>query len=327
MSRVKYVYNPKSLQYEKLVLSKKEKFLKTSGYTIALMFTSAIIFGLAYLYFPTPKEKLLLREIDQMSHTFGMLSKQVDGLATDLEKLHQKDQEVHRMIFGLAPIDTSVWEGGIGGSQRYPFLTDYENTGELLKTSIDDVDQLQRKVELQRKSLEELYAIAAKREDKLASIPSIKPIQEDKLKRKIRHLSGFGYRIHPVLKVKKFHKGMDFTAPTGTPIQATGNGVIKRVERKKRGYGTNIIIDHGYGYESLYAHMHEVFVKKGDKVIRGQKIGTVGSTGTSTAPHLHYEVRINRKAVNPIDYCMDGLTPAEYQQLLHKSEVENQSFD
>ena len=168
---------------------------------------------------------------------------------------------------------------------------------------------------------------AAKREVKLASIPSIKPVQEDKLKRKIQHLSGFGYRIHPILKVKKFHKGMDFTAPTGTPIQATGNGVVKRVERKKRGYGTNIIIDHGFGYETLYAHMHEVFVKKGEKVIRGQKIGTVGSTGTSTAPHLHYEVRINGKAVNPIDYCLDGLTPAEYQQLLEKSKIENQSFD
>lgn len=327
MSRVKYVYNPKTLQYEKLSLTRKEIFVKTFGYGLTIIFTAGLIFGIAYYYFPTPKEKLLQREIDQMQYTYSLLSDEVRNLSTDLDGLHQKDQEVHRMIFGLPQIDSSVWLGGIGGTERHPFIASYDSSGDLLKSSLDEVDQLARKMNIQRASLEEIYALAVEREKKLASIPSIKPVQEGKLKRKIKHLSGFGYRIHPIHKVKKFHKGIDFTAPTGTAIQATGNGVIKRVEKKKRGYGVNVVIDHGFGYETLYAHMHEVFVKKGEKVTRGQKIGTIGNTGTSTAPHLHYEVRINGKAVNPIDYCMDGLSPSEYQELLKKSEVENQSFD
>jgi len=156
---------------------------------------------------------------------------------------------------------------------------------------------------------------------------TIKPVQEDKLKRKLRHMSGYGIRIHPVHKVNKFHKGIDFTAPKGTAIQATGNGVVKRVQKKKFGYGNNIIIDHGFGYTTLYAHMAELHVKRGDKVTKGQKIGTIGNTGTSTAPHLHYEVRINDRPVNPIDYCMDGLSPEEYKELVQRAATENQSFD
>jgi len=327
MSRVKYVYNPKTLQYEKLSLTRKEIFIKSFGYGLTLLFTSGLIFLLAYLYFPTPKEKLLQREIEQMQYTYSLISEDVELLSKDLDGLHQKDQEVHRMIFGLPQIDSSVWLGGIGGTDRHQFLTKYDASGEMLESSLDQVEQLERKMGIQRKSLEEIYALAVMREKKLASVPSIKPVKEGKLKRKIKHLSGFGYRIHPVHKVKKFHKGIDFTAPTGTAIQATGNGVVERVEKKKRGYGVNVIINHGFGYKTLYAHMNEVFVKKGEQVVRGHKIGTIGNTGTSTAPHLHYEVRINGKAVNPIDYCMDGLSPAEYQELLNKSEVENQSFD
>ena len=143
----------------------------------------------------------------------------------------------------------------------------------------------------------------------------------------MHYLSGYGIRLHPVHKIKKFHKGIDFTAPRGTAIQATGNGVIQRVENRKNGYGRNVIIDHGFGYTTLYAHMQDVDVEVGDTVTKGQKIGTIGSSGTSTAPHLHYEVRINNRPVNPIDYCMDGLTPEEYKELVIRASIENQSFD
>jgi murein DD-endopeptidase MepM/ murein hydrolase activator NlpD len=170
-------------------------------------------------------------------------------------------------------------------------------------------------------------ALAKQREKKLLSIPSIKPVREDKLKRNMHSLSGFGYRIHPVHGVKKFHKGIDFTAPRGTAIQATGNGKVIRVQKRRYGYGNNIIIDHGFGYTTLYAHLSEIDIQVGDEVVKGQKIGTIGSTGTSTAPHLHYEVRINDRVVNPIDYCMDGLTLEEYQELVRKASIENQSFD
>jgi len=327
MKREKYVYNEQTLQYEKLKLSPTEKlyrFLKV-GASIALC--SFIIFGVAYKYFPTPKENSLKRENQQMVYHFDNLKSDFGLIAEDLENLQRKDADVHRMIFGLDPIDDDVWNGGVGGNNKYSMLEDFENTGEMISESLSDVDKLKRKVEIQRQSLDMLYDMASAKEKKLASIPSIKPVVEDKLKRKIKHLSGYGIRLHPVHKVKKFHKGIDFTAPRGTAIQATGNGTVIRVEKKKRGYGHNVVIDHGYGYTTLYAHMKTIDVKKGEKVTKGQKIGEIGSTGTSTAPHLHYEVRINGKAVNPIDYCLDGLSPTEYKELVAKASEENQSFD
>lgn len=327
MSREKFVYNEKTLKYEKLKLHPKEILFKTIGYSASVVLTACLLFTIAYLYFPSPKEKSLEREINQMEYQFSSLIADFDYLADEINGLKDKDSEVHRMIFGLEPMDDAVWEGGTGGHEKYSYITRYKNSGQLLESSLSKADRLKRKLELQKNSLSEIHDLAVKRENKLSSIPSIKPIQEDKLKRKIKHLSGYGIRIHPVHKVKKFHRGIDFTAPKGTAIQATGDGVVKRVERRKNGYGNNVIIDHGFGYESLYAHMATIDIKKGEKVVKGQKIGSVGSTGTSTAPHLHYEVKINGKSVNPIDFIMDGLTPEEYKELVLKSSIENQSFD
>ncbi len=327
MSREKYVYNEKTLQYEKVKISPKEFLYRTLAYSTTVILTSVILFSVAYMYFPSPKEKSLEREIKQMEYQYSSLVTDFDHLAEGLENLQTKDSEIHRMIFGLEPMDEAVWEGGTGGHEKYSFITKYKNSGELLENSLSKADKLKRKLELQKSSLSEIYDLAIKRESKLASIPSIKPIREDRLKRKIKHLSGYGIRIHPVHKVKKFHKGIDFTCPKGTAIQATGDGVVKRVEKRKRGYGKNVVIDHGFGYETLYAHMSEIDVKKGEKIKKGQKIGSVGSTGTSTAPHLHYEVIRNGKSVNPIDFIMDGLSPEEYKELVLRSSVENQSFD
>lgn len=327
MRKEKYVYNHQTLQFENLKLTSKEKFYRFTGIVSAFVFSSAIVFAIGYKYFPTPKEKSLEREVNQMQYHYSQLNTEFSSIAKDLEKLHQKDSDVHRMIFGIAPIDESIWEGGIGGSKRYNHLEDFEKTGEMITESLSKVEKMKRKIAIQSNSLDSLYMLAVSKEERLAAIPSIKPVQEDKLKRKVKNLSGYGIRLHPVHKVTKFHKGIDFTAPIGTAIQATGNGTVIRVEKKKSGYGTNVIIDHGYGFTSLYAHMKVVDVKKGEKVVKGQKIGEVGSTGTSTAPHLHYEVRINGKAVNPIDYCLDGLSPEEYHELIEKASVENQSFD
>ena len=180
---------------------------------------------------------------------------------------------------------------------------------------------------MQSKSLDTIVNMAREKEKMLASIPSMKPVRSDKLARKVRLLSGFGRRIHPIYKVPKMHYGIDFTAPRGTPIQATGDGVVVKVENKRTGYGRNVVIDHGYGYKTLYAHMQDVHVKKGQKVIRGQQIGTVGNSGSSTAPHCHYEVMLKGEKVNPIHYVMDGLSPDQYQELVKASEMSNQSFD
>lgn len=327
MKREKYVYNQQTLQYEILRLSPMEKLTRFLKWTAIVIVCSVAIFGIAYKYFPTPKEQSLKRENQQMVYHFDNLKSDFGKIAEDLESLHKKDADVHRMIFGLDPIDESVWNGGVGGHNKYAMLNNFTNTGEMITESLDDVDQLERKIALQRESLDMLFEMAAAKEKKLASIPSIKPVVEDKLKRNIKSLSGYGIRLHPVHKVKKFHKGIDFTAPRGTAIQATGNGKVIRVEKKKRGYGQNVIIDHGYGYTTLYAHMHLISVKEGEVVTKGQKIGEIGSTGTSTAPHLHYEVRIDGKAVNPIDYCLDGLSPTEYKELVSKASEENQSFD
>lgn len=327
MRKEKYVYNNQTLQFEKLKLTTKEKLFRFVGICCVFIFVSLGVFAAGYKYLPTPMEKALDRELTQMEYHYSNLTSDFQEVAADVERLQQKDKDVHRMIFGMEPIDEAIWNGGIGGSKRYNHLEDFEKTGEMITESLSSVEKLKRKISLQSESLDSLFILAKSKEERLAAIPSIKPVQIDKLKRDVEHLSGYGIRLHPVHKVKKLHKGIDFTAPEGTAIQATGNGKVIRVEKRKSGYGNNVIIDHGYGFTSLYGHMKTVDVKKGMKVTKGQKIGTVGSTGTSTAPHLHYEVRINGKAVNPIDYCLDGLSPEEYKELIEKATVENQSFD
>lgn len=327
MSKEKYVYNESTLRYEKVELSFKKRMYKAMGYLSAVVFTSLVLFVLAYLYLPTPKEKSLERDISQMEFYYNDLADQYDELTTEIDKLQDKEADVHRVVFGLDPIDESVWNGGIGGRENIIRLRNNMDADSLLSATLTKLDKLKRKISIQSASLDTLANIAHVHEDRLASIPSIKPIQEDKLKRKVRHLSGYGMRIHPVHKVKKMHHGIDFTAPKGTKIQATGNGVVKKVEKRRTGYGTSIVIDHGYGFTTLYGHLSESMVKKGQQVFKGEVIGLVGSTGTSTAPHCHYEVRINNNSVDPIDYCLDGLTPEEYQLLVNMATEENQSFD
>ena len=327
MSKEKYVYNHSTLRYEKVELSFKKRMFKAMGYLSAVVFTSLIIFVLAYLYLPTPKEKSLERDISQMEFYYNDLAEQYDALTNEIDKLQDKEAGVHRVVFGLDPIDESVWNGGIGGRDNIIRLRNNMDADSLLSATLTKLDKLKRKISIQSASLDTLANIAHVHEDRLASIPSIKPIQEDKLKRKVRHLSGYGMRIHPVHKVKKMHHGIDFTAPKGTKIQATGNGIVKKVEKRRTGYGTSIVIDHGYGFTTLYGHLSKSMVKKGQQVSKGEVIGLVGSTGTSTAPHCHYEVRINNSSVDPIDYCLDGLTPEEYQLLVNMATEENQSFD
>ncbi len=327
MSKIKYVYNPQTLKFEPHTTPLRSKLTKIGGFFSMMIVTCVGFYILANKYFPTPKEKTLVREIDQMQYSYNSLIGDFNILASDLEKLHQKDSEVHRVIFGIDPMDEGIWEGGIGGVDRYENLRSFQESGELIAESLTKVDRIKRKIDLQNRSLDTLYKLALEKEKRLAAIPSIKPVVEDALKRKMRSLSGYGIRLHPVHKVKKLHTGIDFTAPRGTAIQATGNGTVIRVENRRSGYGKNVVIDHGYGFTSLYAHMQKVNVKKGQKVVKGQQIGEVGSTGTSTAPHCHYEVRVNGRAVNPIDYCLDGLSPEEYKELVEKASVENQSFD
>ena len=327
MKRVKYVLNKHTLQYEKHTESSRIIILKVFGLLSAVMVASFALVSITHRLFPSPKEKALQRELHQMEYQYAALTEQVNRMTTVLDNIRNRDANVHRVLFGMDPLDQSIWEGGSGGHERYANLTRFTHSTDILISAKSMVDRLERQLYLQSKSLDTIQKMAMERETMLASIPSIKPVREDRLKRKINLLSGFGYRIHPIHKVRKMHAGIDFTAPQGTAIRATGNGKVVRVEKRSSGYGRNVVIDHGFGYKTLYAHMHEIDVKVGDTVIKGQQIGTVGNTDTSTAPHLHYEVHYKGKAVNPIHYCMDGLDPVEYAELVERASIANQSFD
>ena len=305
----------------------KVKLLRTTGILMAIFLAAIVVVTIRINFYSSPKELSLQRELDQMEYKYASLTNEVEMLSKVLDNIQERDASVHRMMFGMDPIDEDVWNSGIGGHDRYSDLTKFENTGELLMATQEKVDRLKNQMAVQSVSLDEIQGLAKNKELMLKSIPAIKPIREDKLRRSIRSLSRFGYRIHPIFKKRKFHAGIDFTCATGTPIIATGDGVIQKVSKRRSGYGNSITIDHGFGYKSLYAHMSKIDVKRGQKVKRGQIIGYVGSTGTSTAPHLHYEVIHKNKKVNPIHYCMDGLSPKEYQELVEAASVANQSFD
>jgi murein DD-endopeptidase MepM/ murein hydrolase activator NlpD len=327
MKNVKYVYNNNTLQYEEHRLTGKEKFRKSLIFVSAVVLTSVIMFVLAYQYFPTPKEKVLTKEKEQLDFYLTQLTDEYKVLSSKIESLHEKDNEINRMILGSKPIDDHIWNGGIGGHDKYKFLENFKETGVMIKANLLKVDELKLKLDIQKKSLDSLYKVAVTKEKKLASIPSIKPVKETALKKEIKFLSGFGVRIHPIHKLRRLHKGIDFTSPQGTHIQATGDGRVVSINKTGSGYGKHVLIDHGYGFKTLYAHMHTINVKEGEIVKKGQMIGLVGSTGSSTAPHLHYEVWLNGVAINPIDYCLDGLSPKEYQELVKRASTDNQSLD
>lgn len=328
MKKQKVVFNPHTLSYEKFTRPLKIRLLSGFGYVSSILITGFLFFLIAQKLFPSPKEQALQRELDQLKYQFKSINQQLDLMTSIVEDLHKKDGEVHRLIFGIESMDQDVWNAGVGGSDKLEKITLYKNSGALLKSTLQKVNKLESKLHLQKQSIESLIELAKDRENYFASMPSIKPVtgsafSEDNLPL----LSGFGMRIHPVHKIPRFHTGIDFTAPIGTPIRATGNGKVISVKKESTGYGLHVIIDHGYGYKTLYAHMSKVDVKQGQLVSKGEKIGAIGNSGTSTAPHLHYEVHVNDRPVNPIKYCMDGLTPEEYQELVKQSKIANKSFD
>ena len=207
---------------------------------------------------------------------------------------------------------------------RYEYLEGYENSDLIIETA-QRLDLLTKAVYVQSTSYDEVVELALSREEQLSSLPAIMPISNKDL---TRTASGWGYRIHPIYKISKFHYGMDFTAPTGTEVYATADGTIERMQRSRRGYGNVLVINHGYGYKTLYAHLNDFNnARIGRKVKRGDVVAFVGSTGLSTAPHLHYEVHLNGKKVNPVNYYFEDLTAEEYDHMIELSMRPGQSFD
>jgi murein DD-endopeptidase MepM/ murein hydrolase activator NlpD len=323
MAKVKYSYNPESLSYDRIEKSFGKKLLVILSYFIVLL-TAAVILNLLYSgLFNTPKEKKLMRENNQLLFQYELLSEKISNLESVLADIEKRDDNIYRTIFNAEPIPRSVRDAGFGGVNRYEYLEGFDQSGVVIETA-KKLDKLTKAVYVQSKSYDEIINLAMNREDQLACLPAIQPISNKDL---TRTASGWGYRIHPIYKILKFHYGMDFTAPTGTEVYATGNGRIITVEWSRRGLGNHIIIDHGYGYRTMYAHMSGFNVRLGQEVKRGDVIGYVGSTGLSTAPHLHYEVHLNGKKVNPINYYFNDLSPEEYDRMIEISMHSGQTFD
>ena len=323
MARKKYIFNPQTLEYEEYKTSGKRKFWSVMLYLLSTSVTAFLIVILIQNFFGSPTERMQAREIEYLKLQYDIMNDKVDELDELLGELEDRDDNIYRMIFEAEPIPTSVRKAGYGGSNRYMVLDGYVNSDMVINTA-KRIDVLTSQLYVQSKSFDEIYEMAKNKSEMLSCIPAIMPVKGTDIYRISSH---FGHRTDPFYKVTKFHGGIDFSGPTGLGIYATGDGVVVKVEKIKNGYGNNIIIDHGYGYKTRYAHLQTIKVKKGEKVKRGQEIGTLGSTGKSTAPHLHYEVIKNNKAVNPINFFYNDLTPEEYDKILELSQLPSQTMD
>ena len=323
MSNVKYYYDSETLTY-RLIKRDTKRFAKN---TFVFLFAAAM-FGfitilIAEHYFESPREKALNRELQNLDLQYNLLTKKMTEAEAVLKNVENRDNGIYRLYFEANPIPEEQRNQGFGGVNRYKKYEGFNNS-ELIISANKRIDILQKRIIIQSKSLDEITTLAKDKEKILARIPAIQPIKNEDL---TRMASGYGYRSDPFTKVRKFHYGMDFTAPRGTPIYASGDGVVKRADGRASGYGKHIRIDHGYGYVSLYAHLYKYNVRRGQKVKRGDLIGYVGSTGRSQAPHLHYEVFINKKRINPVNFYYGNLSSEEFNRLLSIASIENQSLD
>ena len=319
--KTKYHFNFKTMTFEEIRVSVKQKFLKFFSILTSGMVLAAVAMFILYSFIDSPKEKLLKREIAEYKLQYELMNKRMDQVSTILSDIQKRDDNIYRMIFEAEPIPENVRKAGYGGEDRYARFNGIEN-GELLKATAQNLDVISRQLYIQSKSFDELITMVKNKEKMLACIPAIQPVD----KRKCTIVSGFGYRIHPVYKTLRMHTGIDFAAKIGTPIYATGDGVVIDPKGNESGYGNVVVINHGYGYESLYGHMSRIAVSMGQHVKRGQLIGYVGSTGLSVAPHCHYEVIKNGKKIDPIHFFYNDLTPDEYEQVIKEASKVTQSL-
>jgi murein DD-endopeptidase MepM/ murein hydrolase activator NlpD len=323
MSKKRYYFNTKSLSYEKVRLRPGDIIKQGLWYLATGLVFAAITMIIAYNTFESPKEKQLTRELDQIKLQYDILNKRIDQSLMVLDDLQKRDDNIYRVIFEAEPIPTGVRRAGYGGTDRYAQLQGFDNSELMMRTS-QKLDFLSKQIVVQSKSYDEILKLVQNKANMLGSIPAIQPVSTKDLK---QMASGFGWRTDPIYKMPKFHAGMDFAAPIGTEVYATGDGVVQRADAQASGYGNHIRIDHGYGYMTLYGHLSRTKVRPGQKVKRGEVIGYVGNTGKSTGPHLHYEVYKNGENQNPINYYFNDLSPDEYDAMLKISANSNQSFD
>ena len=325
MSKVKYYYDSENLAYRRINNLKRRKFGM-----VALFLLSAALFGLLSFilllnmsFLETPKDKFLTRELDVLKIQYSILNKKMDQLDDVIGSIEDRDNNLYRIYFNTSPIPEEQRKAGFGGVNRYKELAGFDNS-ELVLNTTKRVDVLSKRLVIQSKSLDEILKLAKEKSKLLAAIPAIQPVRNENLR---RVASGFGYRSDPFTKIRKFHEGMDFSAKKGTPIFATGDGVVARADNSASGFGNHIVIRHGFGYETLYGHLSKYKSRVGQRVNRGDIIGYVGSTGRSQAPHLHYEVHKNGEVVNPLNFYYGNISAAEYVAISKIANQENQSLD
>ena len=325
MPKYKYYYDQETLSYRRIEVNTGVRFRNAF-----VFLTVSAIFGLIMLLvllssplIETPKEIAQAREIDNYQLQYEQLNRKMQQIESVLDNLQDRDNQIYRVIFEANPISEDVRKAGFGGVNRYADLEGFENS-ELIIGTTKRMEILSKQVVVQSKSLDEIQRMALDKEVLLSAIPSIQPINNEDLR---RMASGYGWRTDPFTKTRRKHKGMDFSAPTGTPIYATSDGKVIRVDGRAPGYGKHIRIDHGFGYVTLYGHLSKYNVRRGQEVKRGDVIGFVGNTGRSVAPHLHYEIRKDGIAVNPINFYYGDLNTEEFNALLEAANRENQSLD
>lgn len=323
MSRVKYFYDPETLSYRQIKNNRNTRLKYFLGFVFSSLSSGFLIVFISSLFFESPNEKALKRELENMNLQYKFLNQKLSEIEEVLSNIEDRDNSIYRLYFETNPIPEAQRLQGFGGVNRYDKFQGFKNSN-LIISSNKRLDILQKRIVIQSKSLDEITKLAKDKENFLSRIPAIQPIKNEDL---TRMASGYGYRSDPFTKTLKFHSGMDFTSPRGTPVYATGDGVVKRADSGSSGYGRHIRIDHGYGYVSLYAHLYKYNVVPNQQVKRGEIIGFVGSSGRSQAPHLHYEIIKDGNKINPLNFYYGNLTKQEFNNLLKKASFENQSLD
>jgi len=317
-----YHFNTKSLTFEKVRVTVKEKVKRFLSVVAMGTVFSSVVLLLAYNFFNSPKEKMLEREIEQYKLQYEILNERMERVNKVLSDIENRDDNIYRVIFEAEPLPGSVRAASYGGSDRYAKLEGYDNSKLIVETT-QKLDVLSRRLYVQSKSYDEVLEMAKNKSQMMACLPAIMPIKNgvDKI------CSGFGYRLHPIYKTLHLHTGIDIISPRGTPVYATGDGVVSTPSGNSlTGYGINVVINHGYGYQTLFGHLSKKFVTEGQKIKRGQLIGYVGSTGMSTAPHLHYEVWKSGTKINPVNYFYNDLSSEEYEKVIELSSKITQSL-
>lgn len=323
MKKIKYYYNTNTLRYEKLVTPLRVKLLRVLGFLSAVFVSVLIIVSIAYQYIPSPKEKIVRTQMSAMDEHYDELNSELAKLKSQMADLEKRDNQVYRSIFEASPIPDSARERALV-SEAEQKLVESMGDDEMAGSIAQSMSLLANRMTYETKSYDDIAKMVANKQQLLACTPAIQPVSNKDL---TRIASGFGYRIDPIYKTTKFHAGLDFTAPQGTPIYATANGTVVTAGFTDGGYGNHVVINHGYGYETLYGHMYKIKVRPGESVKRGDVIGWVGTTGKSTGPHCHYEVHKNGTPVDPIYFFYNDLSPEQFDRILKLSKASNQSFD